>query len=188
MIDEQRSEFASPDGRLVVERLRYWDDRGGPYGQLCLMSLPDRRVLLRLHEREQREAPSFPAPGLVDLVLVDRRQQPWRVRIDAAAGSFITHPHDDARPLAELMPLLESPTAEEVAAVAARWSPPRGLRARLFDAFNLVGALVLAGGGLWMGLSARTARERWIGWIGLLFFGACAALPLWEAWRRRRRR
>lgn len=185
MIEEQCQAFPSPDGRWVVERIRSWDDRGGPYGQLNLLSLPERRPLLQLIDRGTVEPPAFPGPGLVELGLRDRRGQRWRVRIDIAAGSFITHPHDTARPLAGLMALLEAPTQAEAAAAAGRLRPPRGRRQRVFEAFNLAGALLLAGGGLWMGLAARTPRERWIGWCCLLFFGACAALPLWEAWRRR---
>ncbi len=185
MIDEERHEFPSPDGRFLVERVRFWDDRGGPYGHLNLLALPERRLLVRLSDREPHQAPLFPGPGLVELLMPDRRLQPWRLRVDLVAGSFVTHPHDEPQPLSELPLLLDAQTPEDAAAAAQRRRRPRGLRTRLSDGFMLLGSSVLAGGGLWMGLTARTLRERWTGWFGLLFFGACAALPLWEAWRRR---
>jgi len=184
MPSEGRITLTSPDGRLRLEHHTDWDDRSGSWVWLRLVALPEGEVLVSLSSLVALDDIRF-VPGGVQFTATPWRGPAQRVVVDARSRTFQLHPHLPAAPLGELSAALEPPALPSGLAV---FQPPapRTLRARLFDAGNVLLGLVFVAGGAWMALDAEKASERWTGAFAVLFFGACTALPLWEAWQRRR--
>lgn len=141
-----------------------------PWERVRLLALPGDVVLLDL--------PNHGAPAEIShsggewlLRWGDRYGPIWQALIDPATRSFRFHPHDEpedlARFFARMAETLQPPP------------PPRSRLATAFAVFNVIGSAVLTAGGAWMALDATTTKDRAIGALGVVFFGA----SLWSFWR-----
>jgi len=171
----------APDGSFRVEQCRTWEDRIGQVETLSIVSVPDGEQLAWVSEHGSMGRLRFPAPGVVELSLVDRRAGGERrtVRIEPSARTFRFEPGGIAEPLGLLLDRLgwNDPPRPYV-------SPPQAPApfARTLAFLGMLVALVFVFGGAWMALSATTPKERWTGALGVAFFGACAYASLKE-WR-----
>ena len=172
----------SPDGLLRIEQELIEDDRSGPWESTRVFALPGGALLAHATSRGYAPAPPrFPAYGVVELPLTDRSGQWRQVRIDVVGRGFRLLPGEVDEPLALLSKRLgldEPP---------AHYRPPPAVVSAAQTFVMLLtsfGCLVFVLGGLWMMWSGQTAKDRWTGLAGVVFFGAC----LWSALSEMRRR
>lgn len=178
--------LTSPDGRLQLLHRTDWDDRSGPWVGLRLQALPGPELLASVSSLIALDDIAF-VPGGVQFTARPWRGPVQRVEVDAQARCFRLHPGEPWLLLTELRTALEPPPlAPGSPPPAPMPAPPRTGRQRLGDALNVGLGLMFVAAGAWMALAAEKRSDRWIGLFGVLFFGACTALPLWEAWQRRR--
>ena len=172
----------SPDGMLRIEQALIEDDRSGPWETTRVFALPGGALLAQATSHGYApEPPRFPAHGVVVLPVTDRSGQWRQVRIDAVARGFRLLPGEVDEPLALLSKRLglDEP--------AAHYTPPPAVVSAaqtLLMLLTTFGCLVFVLGGLWMMWSGHTAKDRWTGLAGVVFFGAC----LWSALSEMRRR
>jgi hypothetical protein len=181
------SPVLSPDGGLRVEWHDDWDDRSGPWHYLRIVEVASGRVQVSLSGRNGWGAIRFPRPGIVAVSMKDASGQ-WReVRLNAFSGGFRFEGGEVDEPIARLDECLgwRRPPAVPVSP-----SPLRAFTARIGNALNAIGTLLFTAAGLWMAWAGKTSKDRWIGVLCALFFGACASVPLieWRQARRARRR
>ena len=173
----------SPDGLLRIEQELIEDDRSGPWESTRVFALPGGALLAHATSRGYAPAPPrFPAHGVVELPLTDRSGQWRQVRIDAMARGFRLLPGEVDEPLALLSKRLglDEP--------AAHYTPPPAVVSAAQTFVMLLtsfGCLVFVLGGLWMMWSGHTAKDRWTGLAGVVFFGACMWVSLSETRSRR---
>jgi hypothetical protein len=170
----------APDGSARVELHRREDERTGPWETVSVVGLPDGEQLTWMTDRPGAASVTFPAPGVVELSMADRRKgELRRVRIDLATRSFRFEPTGAPEPLAALHERLgwNDPPKPYV----SPRMPPTPL-ARFLALIGALVALVFVAGGLWMALTAATTKDRWTGALGAVLFGACAYSSL-KRWR-----
>jgi len=170
----------APDGSFRIEEHRSEDERTGPWETVFVVGLPEGEKLTWASDRPSVARVRFPAPGIVEMSMVDRRSggEMRRVRIDPSARTFRFEPGGTEEPLDSLHDLLgwNDPLKPYVAPHA-----PAPF-ARLLSLLGALVALVFVAGGVWMALAAATSKERWTGALGAVLFGACAYSSL-KSWR-----
>ena len=181
-IEAERATALSPDGALLIEQQREFDDRSGLWETLRVLALPGREVLVHVLNYGGSSGFAFPAPGLLEFEVTDRLSRRHRVRLDAPNHRYALLPDGATEPLAMLPERLGMVTSIRL------YEPPgrRPLVRRIGTLLAAAGSLVLTAGGVWMAIEAPTTKERIIGAVGALFFAACAWLP-WAEDRQRRR-
>ena len=173
---EMSSVLLSPDGTIRVEREKLQEERSALHESIRVVALPDGAVLAHLLNYGGAEPTRFPQPGMAVIELTDRLSQRCRIEIDAAARTVRTLPK------AEGASLVRPPEQMGYGSAA---SPLRLVLGRLLDGFLALAGVLLTVGSVWMALAGQMARDRWIGLLGAVFFGACGASALRDLLRRR---
>ncbi|MBI3367727.1 MAG: hypothetical protein HY021_04535 [Burkholderiales bacterium] len=171
----------SPCYTLRVEQHRGQDDRGH-WEAVSVVALPSQQTLAHINTHGASQWLAFPGPGLAAIAVTNRAGQHLRLQIDAARRTFRFLPDGIDEPLDQLPARLGRVPQR----LASMQTPARSATAKLLGGLLAAGSVVLCGGGVWMGLSADTAKDRWTGWFGALFFGAGVVMPLW-GWLKQRR-
>ena len=159
----------APDGSFVVEVTREQGERGGEWETLRLLTVPGAESLTQVFNRGAVIEVRFGEPGIVVLGLDNHRGVRCRVRVDVRARTFRVDGGDASEPLDRLLdrlgwndpPLYVSPPAATTAA------------GRAMGWVAVVACAVFVAGGLWMAVFGATAKDRWTGLAGVVFFGAC---------------
>lgn len=165
----------SPCYTLRVDQHRGQDERGR-WEAVSVVALPGNETLVHVNTHGASDWLAFPGPGLAAIAVTHRAGQQLRLQVDARQRSFRFLPDGIDEPLDRLQTRLGTAPAS----MAAMQAPARRAAAKGLDLVLTVGAVVLCLGGVWMGLTADNAKDRWTGWLGTLFFGAGLLTPLWR--------
>jgi hypothetical protein len=172
----------SPDRTFRVECIVQPDDRADPWESTRVVAIPGDRVLVDLRLHATDGAIQFPGPGLVVLGLRSRYGQRAQLRVNVAAGTFVLHPTEEKQPL-ELL-------ADSLGYTASPHPPRRtdagrvGRRQQIGNVAAALGGLLFVPAAIWMSFFAETAKDRLVGVVGGVFFGACAIYPMVELHRQ----
>jgi hypothetical protein len=168
----------SPDGTLRVDEDHLEDERAGPWEPIQLVEVATGKSIAFALNHDARELPYFPRPGVAVLSMQDRAGLRHRVEIDANARTFC------------MLRMQETEAPEPLSRLEAKLGLgftktvlPEPMRTALWCGFQVVltlASLVFVLGGAWMALTAGTAKDRWTGVAGVLFFGACGVASLAE--------
>ena len=177
----------SPDGSFRVWKHREYE-RFGVLETVRVFTLPDQTMVLDVTNWGTSPEPlRFPAPGRLLVSLADRVSQ-WRpVLVDVPSRTFRFAPDGEAEPLDRLAHRLAT-TGERPAKSPVAESKPQALRSRLGAWAMGFGSLLFVAVGVWMAIAGQTTRDRWLGGLCAVFFGACAAVPLLDRRGIRKRR
>jgi len=173
---------SSPDSRVRVEQEVEHDDRCGPWETVRLVDVASGLAVLSCSHHGCDAEVRFLAGGEVDLMVNDRHGVRRQVRVDLGARCFRLLPDERRYPVSELQHRLG------LADPTAAYRPPAPAHPRLARAMSLLsllGSLTFVAGGLWMTLDSHSAKDRWAGLVGMVFFGACA-VSFWSDWRRQK--
>ncbi|WP_077000165.1 hypothetical protein [Variovorax sp. KK3] len=123
----------------------------------------------------------FPRAGVVGIALTDRTGELRRFEVEAATRRFRMYREELWEPLAQLPAKLGHVEPRPYVSPPA----PRPAMARAFDLLCALASLVFVLGGAWMALDGNTAKDRWTGVAGVLFFGMCF-FSFFSDWRGRK--
>jgi hypothetical protein len=173
----------SPDGCVVVRVTADRDERCGPWERITVWRQGGEGVVELASFTSHGLGAALRFPGGESVIfegLVDRSGERQRILVDCDAFTFGFHPNERPQPLDELDPWLGNRPWGPMAPLPATSTMPPWRRAAcaMGEAIMLAGGLVLAAGGAWMALAAQAPKDRLIGALGFLFFGACVALSL----------
>lgn len=172
----------SPDGEVRIEVHRTDDERAGSWITVQLIDTASGEVLVSEANHGTRTALRFPRAGIVAVTLTDRTGQLREFEVEAATRRFRMYREEVFEPLALL------PARLGRVAPRPHVSPPapRPALAGVFDLVCALASLVFVIGGAWMTVAGETAKDRWTGVAGVLFFGLCFFSFLSD-WRGRKR-
>ena len=171
----------SPDGEVRIEVHRTDDERAGTWITVQLIDAASGELLVSEANHRARTAVRFPRAGLVAVTLTDRTGETREFEVEAATRRFRMHREEVFEPLALLPARLGHVEPRPYASPAPRPALPG-----VFDLVCALASLVFVIGGAWMAMAGETAKDRWTGVAGVLFFGLCFFSFLSD-WRRRKR-
>jgi hypothetical protein len=173
----------SPDGSLRVAVHSIEDERMGPWIIVSVLAMPGGEVLVNESNYRASTLFRFPRLGAVDISLTDRAGQRRYFEVDGASRTFRMHPSEVREPLAQLPARLGQVAPRQALAP----SPASAAANRLVNLACAFGSLLFVVGGAWITFVADTTKDRWMGVLSVVFFGACFA-TFWSDWRRHRGR
>ncbi len=171
----------SRDGTMRVELHRTEDERSGVWTTVQVIRLPDEEVLVSETDYRGTTMFRFPRPGVVEVSMTDRAGARRYFEVNAASRSFRMHPSGADEPLA----LLPARLGRIEAPRAFASSPARTALGGAIDLLCAFGSLLFVLGGAWVLMAGQASKDRWIGALGIVFFGFCFAAS-WSDWRRYR--
>ncbi len=171
----------SPDGSLRVDEERQYDERSGLWETVQVRAMPGGRVLGYALNYGATDAPRFPRPSAVVIPLMHRSGLRQQVEIDAAARTFRL---DDADP--EPLHLLQKRLEPDAPAEPYVSPAVSSTMSMLLQALMVLGCALFVLAGAWVAVSSHTSKDRWMGVLCIVFFGACGVAS-WAEWRQARR-
>ncbi|OUL98368.1 hypothetical protein [Variovorax sp. JS1663] len=159
----------SPDGEVRIEVHRTDDERAGTWITVQLIDAASGEVLVSEANHRSRTALRFPRAGIVAVTLTDRTGETREFEVEAATRRFRMYREEVFEPLALLPSRLGHVEPRPYV------SPPaaRSALAGVFDLVCALASLVFVIGGAWMMVAGETAKDRWTGLAGVVFFGLC---------------
>jgi hypothetical protein len=180
VVDGPLRSIESPDGTLRVDAYYDLDERGSPMRSVRVIW--GMETVAELGEALLSGSPQFPAAGEVVLPLKIHKQA-VQIGINANDRTFWFHRNERPAPLCELASALQSPRPAPKPLPPA--PPRRSIREWFSVVFTLSVAFLFVAAGIFECFMGRTARERWIGALGVIFFGLCGASVCFDARSRR---
>jgi len=119
----------------------------------------------------------FPAPGDLVMAMHRRHGERFVVHVNVTAQTYRLNPHEREQPLAGL-PDRVGLTAKPVIALPAVPVLRPGAREQVWNAFVGFIGLIFVAGGVWMAFTGKTAKDRFVGILGILLFGAAALVSI----------
>ena len=174
----------SPDGSFRVECTFEPDDRAPAWETLRIFKTPENRLLAALALYSFSQNVEFPEPGMAVIALEGRYGERHQLRVNVRRETFLL----DADQAEQLLAALPQRLVDEHPRPVLSYSSikPKRRPPWLLDAISAVIAPVFVAGGLFMCINGPAIRDRLIGLLGVVFFGAVAAASI-QSLRKRRR-
>ena len=174
--------ISSPDGAFRVDAYYEQDERGYPMRWVRVIA--GDAIVASFDDATLAGVAQFPVPGEVILPLEIERER-VQIGINLNNRTFWFHPNERPEPLDQLRPALASLQPPPFIPPLIRPS----LRSLIGSIVLLSISLMFVAAGLFECFAGHTAHDRWIGVLGVIFFGVCGATSVWDVrrWLNRRR-
>jgi hypothetical protein len=176
----------SPDGSLETAYLVVGDDRSPTLRYPRIISIATSEVLVDLWNTVWSGTVQFEDGGRLTLTL-PRYPDDIRLRIDTGSRTFAFEKSPDLRePLESLGERLE-PFRPQPSLPYTPRVQPAGLRQLVFSMFTLTVSLAFVSMALWIIVRRPRGAPIEAAWVGVIFFGVCAASAVNDLRKRKAR-
>ena len=175
--------ISSPDGAFRVDAYYEQDERGYPMRWVRVIA--GDAIVASFDDATLAGVARFPVPGEVILPLEIEKESRIQIGINLNDRTFWFHPNERPEPLDQLVPALASLQPPPLIPPLIRPS----LRSLIGSIVLLSISRMFVAAGLFECFAGHTAHDRWIGVLGVIFFGVCGATSVWDVrrWLNRRR-
>jgi hypothetical protein len=182
--DDEVTTVLSPGATFRIECISEYDDRAPAWDRLRVVATADERELVYLPLHGTHGLIEFPAPGIVHIPLQSRYGPKHQLRLDLVNGTFALDNSPQQEKLETLFARLQAQQPMAAAPAPSLISPASRAAQWLLDSVMVMIGLIFVAGGLWMSLTGHTLKDRLVGILGVLFFGACAVVAARGLFRR----
>jgi hypothetical protein len=177
--DRELTSVRSPDGTFRVECISQFDERAPAWERTRVVAMPGEQVLMHLPLHGVSGEIQFPQNGVVELPLLSRYGPKHQLRVNVSAGTFVLDVEAE-QPLELLQARLDLDSPPQLPYARTK----RSNRQQKFnDAALAVGCFLFVVGGIWMACAGKTTKDRWIGFMSTMFFGAGLISPIVQLYR-----